>query len=95
MREVAYWISDGEFSGVISLRRLQNADELPAGVSGHVSYAVVPWKSRKGCARQALADLLQRALPLRLPVAFSAGARQTYRRRPVSVGEILLACFSR
>jgi hypothetical protein len=23
------------------------------------------------------------------------GARQTYRRRPVSVGEILLACFSR
>ena len=31
------------------------------GVSGHVSYAVVPWKSRKGYARQALADLLQKA----------------------------------
>ena len=66
MREVVYWISDGEFSGVISLRRLQNSDELPAGVSGHVSYAVVPWKSRKGYARQALADLLQRALPFGL-----------------------------
>ena len=60
MREVVYWISDGEFSGVISLRCLPNSDELPAGVSGHVSYAVVPWKSRKGYARQALADLLQR-----------------------------------
>jgi predicted acetyltransferase len=61
MREVVYWTSDGEFSGVISLRRLRNSGELPAGVSGHVSYAVVPWKSRKGYARQALEDLLQRA----------------------------------
>ena len=61
MREVVYWISDGEFSGVISLRCLRNSGKLPAGVSGHVSYAVVPWKSRKGYARQALADLLQRA----------------------------------
>jgi predicted acetyltransferase len=61
MREVVYWISDGEFSGVISLRRLRNSGELPAGTSGHVSYAVVPWKSRKGCARQALADVLLKA----------------------------------
>jgi len=61
MRELVYWLSDGEFSGVISLRRLRNSGELPAGVSGHVSYAVVPWKSREGYARQALADLLQRA----------------------------------
>jgi predicted acetyltransferase len=61
MREVVYWLSDGEFSGVISLRRLRNSGQLPAGVSGHVSYAIVPWKSRKGYARQALADLLQRA----------------------------------
>jgi len=60
-REVVYWISDGEFSGVISLRWLGHSGELPAGVSGHVSYSVVPWKSRKGYARQALADLLQRA----------------------------------
>ena len=50
----------------ISLRRLQNSGELPASVSGHVSYAVVPWKSRKGYARQALADLLQRAPPFGL-----------------------------
>ena len=57
MREVVYWISDGEFSGVISLRCLRNS----GGGSGHVSYAVVPWKSRKGYASQALADLLQRA----------------------------------
>ena len=61
MREVVYWISDGEFSGVVSLRCLQNSGELPAGVSGHVSCSVVPWKSRKGYARQALADLLQTA----------------------------------
>jgi predicted acetyltransferase len=61
MREVVYWISDGEFSGVISLRRLRNSGELPAIVSDHVSYAVVPWKSRKGYARQALADVLQKA----------------------------------
>ena len=37
MREVVYWISDGEFSGVISLRCLRNSGELPAGLSGHVS----------------------------------------------------------
>ena len=61
MHEMVYWISDGEFSSVISLRRLQNFGELPAGVASHVSYAVVPWKSRKDYARQALADLLQRA----------------------------------
>jgi predicted acetyltransferase len=60
MREVVYWISDGEFSGVISLRCLRNSGELPAGVSGHVSYAVVPWKSRKGYASQALADCFKR-----------------------------------
>ena len=31
MREVVYWISDGEFSGVISLRCLRNSGEfLPA-----------------------------------------------------------------
>jgi hypothetical protein len=86
MREVVYWISDGEFSGVISLHRLRNSGELPAGISGHVSYAVVPWKSllqicfkghpasgSSACSSQRTKIICARAASLRLPVAFSPG----------------------
>ncbi len=56
-----YWIWDGEFCGAINLRFVPGTEELPAHVSGHVGYAVVPWKQRRGYATQALAMILPAA----------------------------------
>jgi predicted acetyltransferase len=55
------WIWDGEFCGAISLRWQRGTSALPANVLGHIGFAVVPWKRRAGCAKQALALLLPEA----------------------------------
>ena len=60
-----YWLDDGEFCGVINLRFVRGSDALPDYVSGHVGYAVVPLKRRRGYATGALA--------LMLPVASEVG----------------------
>ena len=52
------WIWDGTFCGAINLRYQPGVEELPPHVSGHVGYAVVPWRQRQGHATRALALLL-------------------------------------
>lgn len=61
------WIWDGEFAGVISLRWQPGTAALPPHVLGHVGYAVVPWKRRRGYATAALRELLPEVRALGLP----------------------------
>ena len=62
-----FWIWDGEFCGSINLRFVPGTLDLPPHVSGHLGYAVVPWKQGRGYATQALSLLLHVARGLRLP----------------------------
>jgi predicted acetyltransferase len=62
-----FWIWDGEFCGAINLRFVPGSEELPPHVSGHVGYAIVPWKRNRGYARQALGLLLAVAGTLGMP----------------------------
>ncbi|MBV9995721.1 MAG: GNAT family N-acetyltransferase [Caulobacteraceae bacterium] len=54
------WIWDGAFCGSIGFRWRPGTSALPEHVLGHVGYAVVPWKQRRGYATRALAELLPR-----------------------------------
>jgi len=55
------WLWDGEFCGAISLRWQQGTEALPPHCFGHIGYAVVPWKQRRGYATQALGLMLLEA----------------------------------
>lgn len=61
------WIWDGEFAGSIGLRWQRGTTELPPHCLGHIGYAVVPWKQRRGYATAALKLMLQEAATVGLP----------------------------
>jgi predicted acetyltransferase len=55
------WLWDGEFCGSIGLRWQPGSTALPPHCLGHIGYAVVPWKQRRGYATRALALFLPEA----------------------------------
>ena len=55
------WMWDGEICGSIGLRWQPGTSELPPYVLGHIGYAVVPWKQRRGYATLALKLTLEDA----------------------------------
>ncbi len=52
------WMWDGEFCGSIGVRWRPGTEDLPPTCLGHIGYAVVPWKRRKGYATLALGEIL-------------------------------------
>jgi predicted acetyltransferase len=61
------WLWDGEFCGSIGFRWQPGTTELPPHCLGHIGYAVVPWKQRRGYATLALRLLLPEAKREGLP----------------------------
>ncbi len=67
-----FWIWDGEFCGLVSLRWQTGTDALPDYCPGHLGYTVVPWKRRRGYATAAAAQALDEARRAGLQRIFAA-----------------------
>jgi predicted acetyltransferase len=67
-----FWIWDGEFCGLVSLRWQTGTDALPDYCPGHLGYTVVPWKRRHGYATAAVAQALDEARRAGLRRIFAA-----------------------
>jgi RimJ/RimL family protein N-acetyltransferase len=54
------WMWDDGFCGAINLRWQPGTHRLAPHCLGHIGYAVVPWKRRRGCATRALGLIRER-----------------------------------
>jgi predicted acetyltransferase len=57
------WLWDAEFCGAIGFRWQPGTEALPPTCLGHIGYAVVPWKQRRGYATLALGEMLREVEP--------------------------------
>lgn len=64
---IVRWMWDGAFCGSIGLRWQHGTAALPPACPGHIGYAVVPWKRRRGHGTAALAQMLDEARARGLP----------------------------
>lgn len=60
------WIWDGTVAGSVGFRWQPGTTDLPPHVLGHIGYAVMPWRRRRGYATAALGLLLEEIRPLGL-----------------------------
>lgn len=92
-----FWLWDGGFCGSIGLRWQPGTGDLPPHVPGHLGYAVVPWKRRRGYATQALAQLLPVARQEGLPyVEITTDPDNVASRRVIETnGGVLVERFAR
>ena len=89
------WIWDGEFCGSINFRWQPGTETLPPYCLGHIGYAVVPWKQRRGYATAALREILDdaRAVGLRY-VELTTGPANVASRRVIEAnGGVLVEEF--
>ena len=89
------WMWDGEFAGSIGLRWQPGTPALPPHALGHIGYAVVPWKQRRGYATAALRAMLDEARALGLPyVEVTTDEANTVSRRVIeTVGGVIHEAF--
>jgi len=92
-----HWMWDGEFCGVIGFRWQPGTPELPPHVLGHIGYAVVPWKQRRGYATEALRQLLPIVRAEGLPwVEITTDASNTPSQKVIAAnGGVLVEAFTK
>ena len=81
------WIWDDGLCGAINLRHQQGTADLPAHVSGHIGYSVVPWRQRQGHGTAALRLMLPLAAAVGLPhVIITCDTTNAGSRRVIEAG---------
>lgn len=91
------WLWDGEFCGSIGLRWQAGTEALPPHCLGHIGYAVVPWKQRRGYATAALRQILPEARAEGLAyVEITTDPDNAGSQRVIEAnGGVLVECFTK